>query len=239
MFEAVLLFVFQCVHVECLKLLCLPPKSVGQGMVPNGAIRTHFASTTGQINRNNNSFLQSTHPKEVLIDTVEKQKLTYRDLKYIKRRRGRALIKHIELLGLQSGDRLLPTKVLPDVSKFEYLELPVVVHFWRSKPTDRMIHECPLINIEGVSPSVSYAIDLLHTWHLGPIAAYVGYVFRFLLESRIWCSNLHFLASEDAERLGLLELKSRMWQYYAEKRQGNPDWAKTSSEVSAQCCCCR
>jgi hypothetical protein len=88
---------------------------------------------------------------------------------YDKRRdggQGRALRGPVRALGLLENDRLEPSPLLSNVAKFEGLTPPFEVMFWRSANETIAKHRNPLFSVPGVTIS-SFAIDALHTLHLG------------------------------------------------------------------------
>ena len=110
--------------------------------------------------------------------------------------------------------------------------MPIRIVFW-VKPYKlcRILHETPLFMIPGVTVA-SWCIDLLHAWHLGPLARYVAMVCWLMIRSRVLVSKAcAHLDKETTEKLGLLGIKTLMWAYYKEQRRDDPDWAKKNSEV--------
>ena len=102
--------------------------------------------------------------------TVDQQRSIFRSLMYGKKNRGRALTFPLSINGvnLQAGDRLEPSPNLMNIANFEYKAVPFRARFWRMTKVDRIIHESPILRILGVWLD-KFAIDLLHTWHMGPI----------------------------------------------------------------------
>ena len=136
-------------------------------------------------------------------------------LTYSKKMVGRGLRQdvHLPMCVLLKGDRLEPSRELPDISKFEVVPLPLTATFWRMTKEDRVLHESPLLHLEGYTMDL-HAVDALHTWHLGPLSQYVCLVFWFILGSHVLAPQLPFLATEETLRLGLLKLKGKLWEYY-------------------------
>mgnify|MGYP007004463486 CR=1 FL=1 len=156
------------------------------------------------------------------------QKLIYR-----RDCQGRSLCMDISNLGLCKYDRLLPTRVVPDVANFEKTIVPFLVTFWRMKSTDRLVHDCPLFmnkEITGIGIE-SFAIDLLHSWALGPLGVFIAFVFWFCLSSRIFHPMSIYLNAEECERIAVLHIKTLLMKYYREKRQ-DEDWKRRGSEAS-------
>ena len=131
---------------------------------------------------------------------------------------------------LFKGDRLEPSEHLLDVMSFNTMPLPNLVNFWRCNNNDRLLHECPLFLVRGLTIS-AVAVDLLHTWALGSVSYFVGFVLRFMMNNRVWIRDIPYIMADDVLELNLLQLKSELWQYYLERRQNDPTWTKKGSEV--------
>ena len=110
------------------------------------------------------------------------------------------------------------------------MPLPLVATFWRTSTAVRLVHYSPIMDIQGVGPD-SYAIDILHTWALGPVTRIIAYIFWFVLDNNIWGQDLPYLGMDDCRQLGILRLRAEMWLYYRSRRQRDPDWKHKGSEV--------
>jgi hypothetical protein len=87
------------------------------------------------------------------------------------------------------------------------------------------------MDIPGVGME-SYAIDILHTWHLGGIPRYVAYTLWFVLRSNAYSVNLPiWLSAEEKLHLVLLRLRSDLWLHYKRMQQNDPTWSKHASQV--------
>ena len=139
-------------------------------------------------------------------------------------------MKELPRLNLRYGDRLEPGADLMDVALFEHTTPPFTAIFWNMSQTTRVLHSSPIYDIVGVSPN-SHAIDLLHTWNQGPEADYLGLTFHFVLSTNIFESSIPYISAEDNRRLALMQLKSEMWKYYAEKRRTDEAFKKKGSTV--------
>ncbi len=93
-----------------------------------------------------------------------------------------------------------------------------------------MLHESPILTIPGVS-MLQFFIDLLHTWHLGPLQAYIAMALWLVLDLQPWGMAPHFLDAEDAHRIGLMHLKGKLRSHYTRRRATDEDWNKKGSEV--------
>ena len=168
--------------------------------------------------------------KEVLIESIADRTRLYHKFAYHKDYRGRYLRDQDIELGLPKFARLEPSIDLPDISWFEKLEVPFKATFFIASLRTRVIHKCCLFEIPGVTMQ-SWAIDLLHAWHLhGPIASYIGLSLHSLLKSGLLMNNTPGLDNEEQMRLALMHLKSHMWMYYKNKR-ADEHWKRTGTEV--------
>ncbi|CAK9051241.1 Uncharacterized protein SCF082_LOCUS28143 [Durusdinium trenchii] len=102
-------------------------------------------------------------------------------LAYKKKWRGRALISALPQYGLGKGSRLMPTPSMPDVAKFEFMEVPFTVWWWVGPEDFRLVHDCPLVELDGVGLE-SFSLDIMHSWHLGPLQLLVSLVLNFCLD---------------------------------------------------------
>jgi len=129
------------------------------------------------------------------------------------------------------GDRLEPSIEIPDVADFDHKDPPFKATFWNTSDPQslRLLHESPLMWINGVT-FMMWCIDLLHTWHLGPLGAYIGFVIWFILSSKV-CAGCAFVDTEDGYKIGMVEIRSHLWRYYKEKRKGSKDFKKRGSAV--------
>lgn len=146
---------------------------------------------------------------------------------------GRAVVEDFKAgdLELERGDRLEPSKALPDVADFGLMDVPFVAEFWKSQaPSElRLLHETPLMQLEG-STFEQWCIDLLHTWHLGPVATFIAFVIWFILGSKV-CASCAHVDTEDGYKLSLIEIRSHLWRFYKEKRAGDPNFRKRGAAV--------
>jgi hypothetical protein len=129
---------------------------------------------------------------------------------------------------LHAGDRLHPTRTLRDVADFETRSRPFQCLFWRvgDMKTARLLHHSPLMDIPGVGMQ-TYAIDVLHTWHLGGIPRYVAKVFWLVLRSNALADGFPmWYTSDDRMHLKLLRLRSALWVHYKQMQVADPTWKK-------------
>ena len=164
------------------------------------------------------------------------QKAVYQLLVYKKKHgRGRILKKAYPPLGLVKGARLEPSATLVDVSLFETQQTPFDCVFYIAGPNGRVLHQSPLLQIPGVHLS-TWCIDLLHTWHYGPMSTYITHTLRLLLSSPIWKPDIPDLDLEESNKLALMALKAELWTHYKRRRQEDPVWRVKGSEAGFNFC---
>ena len=130
---------------------------------------------------------------------------------------------------LMKGDRLEPTLAMRDVSKFEDLTPPFDVTFWRCFGEDRVLHDTPLFLVPGLGID-THGPDTLHSWCLGPVISYIPVAILFLIGSSIYTPSIDFLSKEDFSKIGLMQIKKKLWEHYRSKR-ADPRWKSKGSEV--------
>ncbi|CAE7256188.1 unnamed protein product [Symbiodinium sp. CCMP2592] len=169
----------------------------------------------------------------VTIPDVDVQQQISKLLHYRKkgRGRGRCLLKAFQQLGLPKWARLEPSTLLPDVGSFEQQQSPFSCIFYVAGEHGRVLHVSPLLQIPGVSLS-SWCIDLLHTWHYGPMSTYLTFALRALLSTDIYKpGNSAVLDKEENDKLSLMALKAELWMFYKHRRATDKEWSKKGSEV--------
>ena len=141
------------------------------------------------------------------------------------------LTKAVPELNLQKGHRLMPSPDIPDVAEFEYKEVPFQATFWTGGLHDRVVHDNPLLLIQGVGLH-TFSIDLMHTWHLGPMQQLVSLSLNCCLDAEILNPNTLSLAAPDRKKVGLMAIKAELFQWYKEQRK-DPEWLAKGTEVAA------
>ena len=118
-----------------------------------------------------------------------------------------------------------------ETARFESTQVPFVATFWRTTIQTVLRHGSPLLLIPGVGVHC-FAIDLLHTWHLGPLIRLIALVFMRLLTVAAFLDHLSGknLYVEDKLHLGIQRLRSELWEYYYRQRR-DPSWRHKGSEV--------
>ena len=114
--------------------------------------------------------------------------------------------------------------------RFDSMVPPFHATFWRMQPEARLRHHSPLMDIEGVGMG-SFAIDILHTWHLGPLLKYIPKVFWTLIRADVWGDAPPWLYTEDKLHLNLVHLRTELWVYYKQKAKDDPEWSTRASQV--------
>ena len=89
-----------------------------------------------------------------------------------------------------------------------------------------VLRHSPLMDIPGVGME-SYAIDILHTSHLGGLPRYNGNALWAVLRSDAYAHGLlEHLHAEDVMHLKILRLRSDLWVPYKEMHRTDPSWRK-------------
>ena len=130
----------------------------------------------------------------------------------------------------------MPTRILPDVARFEFLPVPFIVTFWRMSKTDRVIHECPLITAAPGRLYDAWVVDGLHSWALGPLGGLIASMFQFILKTKILTPVSMYMESEDLDRLALLHIKALMQVHYRKVKR-DPNHKRTHTEVCSKALC--
>ena len=168
--------------------------------------------------------------RRVVISSTEMRDTVGKLLRYVKNGRGRCLSDNFVTLGLQTLDRLEPAGSLFDVDQFEAQTCPFEAVFWRGRDEDRLLHDSPLLHIEGASIRLC-GVDLLHGWDLGPLQVYTASVIWHFLRCNVFHSPLPWLPQTENNKLALLRIKSLMFSFYARRRRSDLRWHKKGSEV--------
>ena len=169
--------------------------------------------------------------QEVMIWSSDVQREVARLMIYRKSGRGRCLQKKHDALGLPKNARLEPSSTLPDVGLFEMQDVPFRCIWYVGGQHGRVLHISPLLRIPGVTLD-SWCIDLLHSWHYGPMSTFLTFAIRALLQTDLYRSgNSDFLDREENEKLALLTLRAELWMYYKQRRATDPNWSKQGSEA--------
>ncbi|CAE7293625.1 unnamed protein product [Symbiodinium sp. CCMP2592] len=169
--------------------------------------------------------------KEVIVPDDETQRRLHSLLRYSKNGRGRCLKAAFPPLGLRRGHRLEPSEHLLDVDNFIHLTTPFSCIFYTGGTHGRILHRSPFLRIPGVSIDC-WCIDVLHTWHFGPLSSYVAHSLRTLISSPVYQpASYKDLEKEEADKLALLHLRAELWSFYKRRRESDEDWKRKGSEV--------
>ena len=171
----------------------------------------------------------------VSVTSLRDRQLIFQSIKNNFANRGRTITRDLPRFNLMRGDRMEPSDAVWDVFQFETLTPPFDVVFWRMTSRDRILHTSPLFDIPGISIR-SHAIDLLHTWHLGAEACYLGLFFNFVLGSGVFNPSIPYGSTSDNRRFAMMTLKGDLWRYYAERRRTDPSFRRRGSMVPINLC---
>jgi len=123
--------------------------------------------------------LSTPHDMDSLLDS-----LRYRQpAKNPPRLGGRLIVADVKINDVQLlvGDRLEPSRDLPDPHNLEKSRLPIAIVFWRTRrdwkgrSTDCVTHRCPMFaRCIGTTVHDNLAVDELHCLYFGPIMRYIS-----------------------------------------------------------------
>ena len=165
------------------------------------------------------------------ISTNAERSLLYSQLTNGEKYRGKSVKVDIPSLDLIAGDRLEPSAALPDVELLPQAALLIQIDVWRCDLKNaRVLHESPLLRLPGVGPE-SFCIDLLHTWHLGPLCQWLGQAAWWLLNSKFLAGEIPWMSADQNRQLSLLQLKASLHAYYKLRRANDEGW-KTKAVAS-------
>ena len=92
------------------------------------------------------------------------------------------------------------------------------------------MHDCPLLQLSGVGLEM-WSLDIMHSWHLGPLQLLVSLAFNFCLDSGLWAPTSTGLDAAEKRKLSLFAIKAELFQFYRDQKK-DPSWVGKSSEVS-------
>lgn len=162
--------------------------------------------------------------------STELRTQVFRKLAYKKKLRGRALLSDLPNLGLRKNSRLMPTPWMPDVAQFEFTQVPFTSHWWVGPADARLVHDCPLLDLTGVGLE-TFSLDIMHSWHLGPVQLLVSLTLNFCIDSGLWAPSTIGQDAQDRRRVSLQGIKAELYQFYRDQRQ-DADWRGKGSEVA-------
>ncbi|CAE7376332.1 unnamed protein product, partial [Symbiodinium microadriaticum] len=177
-------------------------------------------------------FDQTSYDEEIIVpDEETKMKVDSLLCNRSKVGRGRCIRASFPALGLKQGWRLDPSPGLEDVCDFAKKQCPFKCVFFIGGKDARILHVSPFLQIPGVSVE-TWCVDILHTWHYGPMSTFIAYSLRLLLTTMIYRPAIPDLEKVEADRLALLCLRAELWTYYKRLRESDSDgsWKAKGSE---------
>jgi len=138
---------------------------------------------------------------------------------------GRCLQEDVPEHQLLKGDRLEPSRNLPDVGALEARcdEQPSVeATFWRRSAESLCTHRCPLWDARlGITPSATLAFDVLHILLLGTMLEYVKWTLWYLLDKAGWVAQER--NRQEAFVVGVSQLRAEVFRWYEKTASQHPD----------------
>ena len=136
--------------------------------------------------------------------------------------RGRSLEHPIPALGLLRDDRLEPCLDLPDVGKFEEVDLSTIKYiiFWRPSRETMTRHRNPLFNAEiGITVWRTLTPDSLHTLYLGVFHSLCKLIVWKLILSGAWGGHG---TQEEAVEIAILTFRNALSNWYKKRAKAYP-----------------
>ena len=131
--------------------------------------------------------------------------------------RGLGVRSAVPQMNLEIGDRVEQCVDMRDVDEiFRLRNFPCTIKFWRRKNETSVRRVNPLFDDPGGYEigltTDTFALDILHGFHFGPVACFVYVVMMEHLEQDAWKT----LMKTDVEKLelGVLSMKAELWEYY-------------------------
>ena len=154
-----------------------------------------------------------------------------RALQYDKRPmggKGRCLTESFPEVGLIKGDRLEATEDLPDVAEFDHATLfPFSATFWRPSLESSVYHRCVLWDSSiGLTACATIAIDLLHTYYLGPMHEWSKMVVWRFLKSGLWGASAD--TADERKIVSVSVMKNELFRWYSEKQRQGESFTRVS-----------
>ena len=149
---------------------------------------------------------------------------------------GLALLGDVALDGgvrLCVGDRLEPSKSLPDVNAFLDLAVfPKQVTFWRPAAETLSRHRNPLFQIVGVTPPRSLTVDWMHSLNLGVLLQFTKEALWFCIDNGVWGQD--GTIDEIVEKATqLIRFDLRAW--YKQRHRMFPSEGLTRANLTKKC----
>ena len=128
---------------------------------------------------------------------------------------GRYICLDLPDLGLQTNDRLEPSRELQDVGKLETIDctIPFFIIFWRVSMNSICTHRSPLWDpILGIVPSRCVCIDVLHAFLLGCVNKWCATAIWALISNNAW-ARAETTANARLQ-ISTLGLKAELFYWY-------------------------
>ena len=144
--------------------------------------------------------------------------------------RGIALVRDIDNLNLEKGDRLEPHAGMPDIGAIEHIKLDegqtVRLLFWRKRLESLARHRNPLFSERlGTTPQRVLTLDWLHILSLGVWKQCLGPFVQTLFQQDVWQTKTTTV--ESRAEASTLRMKSDLFAWYASEKSAG----RTPTEV--------
>ena len=136
--------------------------------------------------------------------------------------RGRCLMSAFPEFGLEVGDRLEPSREVPDVALFDAQStFPLATTFWRASRETKTRHRNPLFDDALGVGYDTLCVDPLHCLFLGAFQEFAAAFLWVLFDANVW-GPADGASGEQAIQLALLRLRSDLKAWISAKRRENP-----------------
>ena len=138
--------------------------------------------------------------------------------------KGRVLGVAFPALKLRKGDTLMPTQSLLDFGEGFDTANPGIVTFWRSDKTSAVKFRCPFFREEiGTEPDRILGPDWLHSFSLGILPWWNGWVFWELVGADVWLVRRQ---GQDLVTQSLARMKGELTKWYAAEGRKGHHWTR-------------
>ena len=145
--------------------------------------------------------------------------------------RGRVLAEPVASLGLVQGDRLEPSRGLPDIGAFEEItDFPADVILLRSSCEYAARHRNHVLTADlGLGPCDALCVDVLHAVNLGSLKEFVRVAIWWLVDACRW----GFMSTvEDTVTVAIRCITHELTEWYRARHQRYPQEGLTRTNMT-------
>ena len=136
--------------------------------------------------------------------------------------RGRCLMRAMPDLGLEVGDRLVPSPSLEDPGNFDaVVTFPIEVVFWRQSRDSLARNRNPVFDSSiGVAPVRSLTVDTLHCLYLGVFLAFARHLVWLLVLGGAWGDKP---TQDEIIESAVIAIRKELAAWYKRRARDHPD----------------